>query len=126
MFSRLEVGVCAREAAGLPPTVPAVALTWLEPPSVCCSSFNLCHFVPASDRAGEFTTVRFLGPADRALKDTMNWRIPAAQGRAVVLRIEPLRVSPLPGFRPSRNTARPAAPAVITKAALPVAGDRGP
>lgn len=31
---------------------------------------------------------------------------PAAQDRAVVLRIEPLRVSTLPGFHPSRGTAR--------------------
>lgn len=53
-------------------------------------------------------------------------RAPAARGRAVVLRIEPLRVSTLTGFHPSRNTARPAAPAVMTTAALPMAGDRGP
>ena len=52
-------------------------------------------------------------------------RVPAARGRAVVLRIEPQCVSPLTGFHPSRNTARPAAPAFITKAARPVAGDRG-
>jgi hypothetical protein len=53
-------------------------------------------------------------------------RDPAARGRAVVLRIEPLRVSTLTGFHPSRNTARPAAPAVTIKSALPVAEDRGP
>ena len=35
-----------------------------------------------------------------------------------------MRVSTLTGFHPSRNTARPAAPAVITRAARPVAGDR--
>lgn len=35
-----------------------------------------------------------------------------------------LRLDPS-GFHPLRNTARPAAPAVTTKAALPVAGDRG-
>jgi hypothetical protein len=52
--------------------------------------------------------------------------VPTARGQAVVLRIEPLRVSTQTGFHPSRNVARPAAPAVITKAALPVAGDRGP
>ena len=53
-------------------------------------------------------------------------RIPAARGQVVVLRIEPLRVSTLTGFHPSRNTGRPAAPAVMAKAALPVAVDRGP
>ena len=47
-------------------------------------------------------------------------RVPALRGRAVAPRTEPLRVSPLPGFRPSRNTAKPAAPAVITQAALPI------
>jgi hypothetical protein len=51
---------------------------------------------------------------------------PASQDRAFVFRIEPLRVSPLPGNNPLRNTVRPAAPAVTAMAALPAAEDRGP
>ena len=64
---------------------------------------------------------RFQGCADKV------GRAPASQGRAFVLRIEPRRFAPgldPSGFNPSRNTAKPAAPAFITKAALPVAGDR--
>lgn len=45
----------------------------------------------------------------RHVRCVVGGRVPAAQGRAVVLRIEPLRVSTLSGFHPSRNPARPAA-----------------
>jgi hypothetical protein len=51
---------------------------------------------------------------------------PAARGRAVALRVKPLRVSPLSGCHPFRNTVRPAAPANASRAALPAAGDRVP
>jgi hypothetical protein len=41
-----------------------------------------------------------------------------------VLRIEPLRVSTLTGFHPSREHGRAGCAGGTTKAALPVAGDR--
>ena len=50
---------------------------------------------------------------------------PLRGARLSCWRIEPLRVSTLSGFHPSRDTAWPAAPAGFTRAALPVAGDRG-
>ena len=54
-------------------------------------------------------------------------RVPALWGQAVALRAEPpslsRRLAPS-GFHPSRNTVRPAMPALTKTAALPVAGGR--
>ena len=54
---------------------------------------------------------------------------PRCAGQAVALGVEPPAcgrgLAPA-GFHPSRNTVGPAMPAWITRAALPVAGDRGP
>ena len=76
---------------------------------------------------------RLLQPARRrsrrlvdSVRDVLLDAPQGARGLAFVFRIEPLRVSPLPGNNPLRNTVRPAAPAVTAMAALPAAEDRGP
>jgi len=55
-------------------------------------------------------------------------RVPAARGRAVALRVEPLAkpsVSPLTGCRPSRNMVRPAEPAEACGGPFPCPGIAG-